>query len=449
MCHHRLKNVIPLLPLAVFLLLSACRTPETTSPQRPNVVLILIDTLRADHLGFYGYPKEYAPFLASLADESVVFDRAFSTSSWTAPSTSSLFTSLYPNQHGVTKGFNMTRKRNARLSREGHQLIELNSLPAGVTTLPERFKAMGYTTFGLASNPNIGDEMGFSRGFDHFHRDLDWTASDFLDQLTKWEGLIDESHPFFAYLHFNDVHGPYEEREPYYEPQQDWMEDRRARYLSSIGYADEYIRRIYEMLGLEANTILVVVSDHGEEFHDHGGLAHDPSLYIELNRVVMLLHAPFLRLDPRRVEPNVSLIDVLPTLMDLVAGEPIPSAQGRSLVPALKYGSESEAFLKQLTGRMLFAHRLGLESPRPFWAAMQRQWKLIERPDGNLEAYQHESDPGEKRNLYSRDPSQVPVKLISALEEFKTLAPVEAPSQVEIDVDENLEKTLESLGYVH
>jgi arylsulfatase A-like enzyme len=442
----RLKTLASLVLLVVLGLLTACRSVET--PQRPNVVVILIDTLRADHLGFYGYPKELAPFLARIAEESVVFDRAFSTSSWTAPSTSSLFTSLYPNQHGVVKGFNMTRKRNARLTREGHDTIELNRLPATVTTLPERFKSMGYTTFGLASNPNIGEEMGFDRGFDHFARDLNWTASDFLEQLTRWEGPIKESHPFFLYLHFNDVHGPYEEREPYYEKQQGWLEDRRARYLSSIGYTDEYIRRIYERLGLDKDTILVVVSDHGEEFHDHGGLAHDPSLYIELNRVVMLFHAPSLGVAPQRIAPNVSLIDVLPTLVELVAGEPVEAAEGMSLVPALRKAPEGDALLKSLNRRMLFAHRLGLVSPRPFWAAMQRQWKLIERPDANLEAYHHGSDPAERQNLYSRDPSQVPVRLISALEEFKAREPVEAPSTIQVEVDEELKKTLESLGYV-
>jgi arylsulfatase A-like enzyme len=348
----------------------------------------------------------------------------------------------------VVKGFNMTRKRNTRLTREGHDTIGLNRLPATVTTLPERFKSMGYTTFGLASNPNIGEEMGFDRGFDHFARDLDWTASDFLEQLTRWEGWIKESHPFFLYLHLNDVHGPYEEREPYYEKQQGWLADRRARYLSSIRYTDEYIRRIYERLGLDHDTLLVVLSDHGEEFHDHGGLAHDATLYIELNRVVMFFHAPFLGLEPQRVAPNVSLIDVLPTLVELVAGEPLEAAEGMSLVPALRRGTEGDALLKRLTQRMLFAHRLGLTSPQPFWAAMQRQWKLIERPDSNLEAYHHGSDPGERRNLYSRDPSQVPARLIAALEEFKVREPVAAPSSIQVEVDEELKRTLESLGYV-
>jgi len=424
---------------------AACGSPV---PDRPNVVVILIDTLRPDYLGFYGYPEEKAPFLAGLAQRSVVFERAFSTSSWTAPSTSSLFTSLYPNQHGVIEGFNMRRKRNAKLERQGQETMVLNRMPASVTTLPERFQAMGYTTFGLASNPNIGDEIGFSRGFDAFERDLEWTAGDFYQRLKNWEGRLRRSEPFFLYLHLNDVHGPYEARAPYYQKQPGWLPDRRARYLSEIGYTDEHIRMIYQELDLEDDTILVVLSDHGEEFQDHGGLAHDPTLYVELNRVVMVFHAPFLGVKPQRIDVNVSLIDVLPTLVDLVAGERLTTAEGLSLVPVLKKAGGSEALTGELRKRTLLAHRLGLYEVRPFWAAIWRHWKLIERPDAGIEAYDHRSDPTERRNLYSRDASQVPVRLLEALGEFKARELVAKPDTIQVEVDEELEKNLRSLGYV-
>jgi arylsulfatase A-like enzyme len=422
----------------------ACQSQE----RPPNVVVILTDTLRANYLGVYGYPKETAPFLADLAERAVVFDRAFSTSSWTAPSTSSLFTSLYPSQHGVVEGFMMRRKRNNRLAKQGEETIALNRLPAGVVTLPERFRALGYATFGMASNPIIWDEMGFSRGFDEFRRDLKATADDFVEQVKAWKGRLQQSSPFFLYLHLNDVHGPYEAHEPYYEEQQDWLEDRRARYLSEIGYVDEHIREVYETLNLAEDTILVLLSDHGEEFRDHGGLTHFTSLYVELNRVMMMFHSPPMGLDPKRVDSNVSLIDVLPTLVDLVSGEPVVSAEGVSLAPILRNDEASEALTDQLRRRTLFAHRLPRYNPNPYWGAIWRHWKVIERPDASLEAYDHRSDPIEKRNLYSRDPSQVPARLIAALEEFKTREPVEAPSTIQVEVDEELERTLESLGYV-
>ena len=425
---------------------AACRSPV---PKRPNVVIVLTDTLRADYLGLYGYPKETAPFLAELAEQSVVFERAFSTSSWTAPSTSSLFTSLYPNQHGVIEGFMTRRKRNQRLRKQGKQTISLNQIPSSVVTLPERLKSMGYATFGMASNPNIGDDIGFSRGFDEFRRDLRASANDFVEQVKEWEERIQESDPFFLYLHFNDVHGPYEARGPYYEKKRGWLEDRRARYLSEISYLDEHIREIYETLNLAEETLLVVLSDHGEEFDDHGGLAHFASLYMELNRVVMMYHSPFLGFEPRRIKAtNVSLIDVLPTLIDLVAKEQVSPAEGMSLVPVLKNEDESEAVTRKLRRRTLFAHRLTRYDPKPYWGAIWRHWKLIERPDAELEAYDHRSDPTEKKNLYSRDPGQVPARLIAALEEFKTREPVGQPSTIEVELDEELQETLKSLGYV-
>ena len=441
----------PIAPFVLFVLSAllgsaACRSPER---RLPNVVIILIDTLRADYLGVYGYSEETAPFLAELAERSVVFDRAFSTSSWTAPSTSSLFTSLYPNQHGVVEGFATRRGRNERLKEERKEMIALNRIPTGVVTLPERLRSMGYATFGMASNLNIGDDMGFSRGFDEFRLDLKASADDFVEQLKTWEKRLQQSEPFFLYFHLNDVHEPYEGRAPYYQKRRGWLEDRRARYLSEIGYLDEHLREVYETLASAEDTIWVVLSDHGEEFHDHGGLAHFTSLYMELNRVVMMYHSLSLGFEPRRIKAtNVSLIDVLPTLIDLVAGERVSSAEGMSLVPILKNKDEDETLTRKLRRRTLFAHRLTRYDPKPYWGAIWRHWKLIERPDAELEAYDHRSDPTEKKNLYSRDPSQVPAKLIAALEEFKSGEPVHQPSTIEVELDEELERTLESLGYV-
>ena len=155
-----------LVRMLMLAMLAICGCAPGEPLQRPNVVVILLDTLRPDYLGFYGYEKEMAPFLAQLANESVVFERAFSTSSWTAPSTSSLFTSLYPPQHGVVEGFLMHQLLTKAREEKAMETIALNRLPSGRPTLPELFKSMGYGTFGLATNVNIGQEMGFNRGFD-------------------------------------------------------------------------------------------------------------------------------------------------------------------------------------------------------------------------------------------------------------------------------------------
>jgi len=411
------------------------------------VAIILVDTLRAGYLELYGYPKKTAPFLNEMAQQSVVFERAFSTSSWTVPSTSSLFTSLYPNQHGVVEGLYMLRRKNNQLKAEGKETVELNRFPASVTTLPERFKAMGYRTFGLATNVHIANPIGFDRGFDRFESHPKGTAGFILGRLTEWKAEILGSEPFFLYLHLNDVHWPYEERPPYYEKQDDDLADRRAKYISEIGYVDEHIRKIYEELRLDQNTILLFLSDHGEEFLDHGGYAHETHLYVELNQILMMFRAPFLGLEPRRIDVNVSHVDVLPTLLDLTGGEPFDHAEGVSLVPILTNTDTGDTLTKNLRSRIIFAHRLNKKSPNPFWGAIWRSWKLIERPDSEREAYDHRTDPTERRNIYSRDPSQVPARLVAALDGFKKWERLESDT-VQVEIDDDLRETLESLGYV-
>jgi arylsulfatase A-like enzyme len=440
-----------LLPLCLTSFTVTCRTAPERS--RPNVVVVLIDTLRPDYLGFYGYEEENAPFLAELARNGVVFERAFSTSSWTAPSTASLFTSLYPPQHGIVEGFLMHRNRNKRREEAGIETIALNRLPAEVATLPEAFQSMGYTTFGLAANINIGDEIGFSRGFDRFERRADASAPFFLERVTAWRDAIRQSEPFFLYLHLNDVHLPYRKRKPYYEKQEGKLNNRRARYLSEIAYADEHLRKIYETLDLGSDAILVVLSDHGEEFRDHGGLAHQDKLYIELNRVLMMVHAPALELEPRRVTLNVSLVDVLPTLIELAGGiekGSLGDRMGVSLVPALSMSERTGELIEALRERTLFAHRVSREeSEHPLWAATLRHWKLIETADGARELYNHRRDPIERHNLYSPHADGIPMKMIETLEEFKKVRLAAEPGRVEVEVDPELEEQLRSLGYVN
>jgi len=247
------------------------------------------------------------------------------------------------------------------------------------------------------------------------------------------------------------VHEPYDEKPPYYTKQMDDLEDRRARYLSEIAYTDEHIREIYEALELGDDTIVAVVSDHGEEFRDHGGLGHRSRLYVELNRVLMLVRAPALGLDPRRITANVSLIDVLPTLVELAGGTPPANVRGTSLAPLLRAsGEERRALAERLSGRTLFAHRRGQGQARPYWAAIRGPWKLIETPRSRLELYDHRSDPGEKRNLHLHTTNLVgpPSEMLVELRAFQETAPDEKPEVVQVEIDEELHETLRALGYV-
>ena len=163
---------------------AACTSPPAgPAAAPPNVVLIVIDTLRADRLPFHGYGSNTAPFLSRLAAQGVVFENAHSTSAWTAPAMASMFTSLYPFQHHVVSGLDATLK----LQRSG-ATIELNCIPDELETLPEAMKRAGYATFGIASNFNLGDAMGFSSGFDTYaHLRTSQTAGIVNSKLFEWE----------------------------------------------------------------------------------------------------------------------------------------------------------------------------------------------------------------------------------------------------------------------
>ncbi len=419
----------------------------------PNVAVFLIDTLRPDHLGIHGYKKETAPFLSEIAEESAVFDRAFSTSSWTAPATASLFTSAYPHKHGVTEGFRVNRKRAARLKKRGMETIELHRIADDLPTLPELFKNSGYTTFGMSANINIAEEMGFDRGFDRFEFADMATADVFLERMREWKPEIEASGPYFLYLQFIDPHMPYHLREPYYEEgERTRLEELRARYLSEIGYLDANIQEIYELLNLRENTVFVVVTDHGEEFMDHGHLRHGPRLYDELHRVLMMIRAPSLGIKGQRIALNVSLIDVLPTLVDLIGGKPIPKTAGVSLVPLIKRNRQAESLMTKLKNRTLFAHRMGYEGLRgtQAWAAVYQHWKMILWRNSRMELYDHRNDLQEKNNLFGKVKNRRVSTLGAKLRKFRTRSQTHETSakKIQIDLDEERLKTLKSMGYV-
>ena len=173
-------------------------------PARPNIVLVVIDTLRADHLPFYGYPKETTPFLSELAAQGVVFENAYAASSWTSPATASIFTSLYPFQHGVTMGLLAQMQLIKKDPR-----IKVNRIPKELTTLPEALRINGYRTFGVSDNFNISENQGFGQGFDRFlsfsHR-----GGQFInEQILQLKKEILAGGKYFLYVHYNDPHRPY------------------------------------------------------------------------------------------------------------------------------------------------------------------------------------------------------------------------------------------------
>ena len=418
--------------------------------KRPNVVVVLLDTLRPDYLGFMGNAYETAPFLAELAAKSAVFEKALSTSSWTAPSVASLFTGVYPPQHTVVQGFRAHRGMIAKMKQAGDAELIVNHIPSDLMTLPEMFEKVGYRTFGLTANINIGKEIGFSRGFERFEKHVKAPAENLYDILVGWREDIVQQLPFFLYLHFNDPHTPYHQRMPYFKPAESRKEDTAARYRSEIGYVDQILRKAHHLPGLSENTVWVFVSDHGEEFWDHGSTEHGPTLYGELQHVLMMIHGPSQGIRPGRLKENTSLIDILPTLAALIDAPLEKAREGVSLLPLLRGVDDGHPITKRLKDRCLFGHRM-YSSRRKLavWSVTCGRFKLIDWWGDRRKLFDHSTDRGEYYDLVPKRPKTAE-ELYSRLDRFRArMDSGEATTeQNEIALDKTLLEKLRRMGYV-
>ena len=442
-----------------------------STPEKLNVVVILIDTLRPDHLGFNGHSRETAPYLASLAKKSVVFSEAVSTSTWTAPSTASLFTGLHPLRHGVQLGIVAHGKRLEMDHASGGVKLEVNRMPMSVATLPELFRESGYRTFGIAANPNIGSAIGFDRGFDRFQllesrplsteearaagrpaKPFRWANGvELYEELSGWkDAIVSGPEPFFLYIHINDVHDPYEKHAGFYrEPAS--PDFGRALYDSGIGYVDEILSRIHSDFAFDDNTIIAVVSDHGEAFGEHGYFAHRRGVYGETNRILWMLSAPGLGVEPARVDRRVSIMEVLPTLLELSGSEAPLDRDGLSLAPLLRRRDVMaspglDELERQLNERTLVVNRVAQNPDEPeSWAVMRGKWKWIQ--DGERsELYDLVSDPDERHNRILDQPI-VSRDLMRSLAVFREQTRRIPSQKVDVLLDPETVEALRELGY--
>jgi len=422
-------------------------------PGPPNLVLVSIDTVRADHLEAYGYERSTAPNLTALARDGVLFEDAISQASWTLPSMATLFTSLYPSQHGAVRG-------NHRLSGE-------------VWTVAEALRERGYRTLGVASHLFVGKRRGFAQGFDVFDqsqvRGHDAVTSSALTEIAvkmlgehRDEGT---GQPFFLWVHYFDPHfsymrhpefgfadgydGELGERIPYtaLKRRNDAGRVSRADALYASAAYDEEIAHTDAQLGillaelekLRGETVVVVTADHGEAFLEHGRFFHQ-DLYDEVVRVPLVLGGAIPReLRGRRISGAVELASVPRTLMSL-AGVSDSPFQGRDLMAVALEGA---------SGGVAFS-----EAMRPFFLDFGRKasisrdgWKLIHSLDqGTYELYDRRTDPAEQVDRIadsSEAVHEIRTELMAKLEEHRHEAAV--PETIEVG-EEELER-LRALGY--
>lgn len=305
--------------------------PKLTVLPRPNVILIVIDTLRASHLSCYGYERNTSPFLDSLARQSVQYEHAISTAPWTSPAMASLFSSFYPTAHGVTTHVqeNKTKVRSAVLSEQ-------------LTTLAEVLKDNGYRTVGLTANAWVADYLGFAQGFDTFVT-RDYARADLVNRdFFKLVRAVDRDGqtPLMLYLHYMEPHTPYAPPPDYiYEGSVDEYEYASEHlanlnlYDGEIRFVDAQIRKLFDFLekeGILDDAVVIVTSDHGEQFGEHGHGSHGYTVHNVEVHVPLLIKAD--GLTATKIATTVSLVDVYPTLLEIL-GIPLDHpVQGVSLI---------------------------------------------------------------------------------------------------------------------
>ena len=434
-------------------------TPPANPP--PNVLVYVIDTLRADRLGCYGYPRPTSPEIDRFAAGATLLREGRAQSSWTRPAMASLLTGLLPISHRA----------------EG----AADRLPDEVVTLAERLSAAGWATAMVTTNGNVVSRFGFRQGFDDFHylperrrsRAVHVPSQRVNEVVFRWLAERPLDRPFFLVVHTCDPHDPYTPEAPFRQRLAAEVDDpalgnvrtllragklagdEGARLAPAIGalYDAEIaandasfgalLRRL-EILGLENDTAVVLTSDHGEEFHEHGSWTHGRTLYEEQLRIPFVVRFPGGRGAGRELAGPADQIDLAPTVLDL-AGLEIPSAlPGRSLAAELAAG--------------------GRRPPRPSFAflghnedhaaaVMLAQWKLIRvdrreavllRPPELLFALG--SDPGEQRDVRQARPLRR-AWLAGELAAVEAARRSSLPRQ-RATIDRELAQRLRALGYL-
>jgi choline-sulfatase len=309
---------------------SAEPTPPAGGPTRRNIVFILVDTLRPDHLGFFGYERNLSPRMDALAAQSVVFDNAYAQAPHTPRSIPSIFTSRYP----------------SRIDFDGPR-TNYPDLRPGNVTLFEVLDDLGYYNLAVTSHYYFVEERGMAQGFDHWDNRGHMSISETNDAIQAPEifanlqehipDLAAREEPWSLFIHYYEPHS----RWLWHPDVVDFEEGPRGRerhinrYDSEIAYVDGYIGRTLDALdaaGLLEDAIVVMTSDHGEAFNEHGHYFHGQTVYDEVIRVPLFFRIPGEA--PRRVEDAVALIDIAPTLVSLVGAEVPSDFQGVPLVGA-------------------------------------------------------------------------------------------------------------------
>lgn len=420
----------------LLVLLGGCRGETTPEPGRTarNVLLLSLDTLRADRLGSYGYEAADTPNLDALANRGLRFEQATSVMPLTLPAHSSLMTGTYPATHGV-------RDNGGFYLGEEH------------LTLAEILSAEGMRTGGFVGAFVLDSRWGIAQGFDHYFDAFDLTAfdqapgmdaiqrpgSEVVDQALRWLEQ-DPQRPFFAWVHLYDPHTPYEAPEPFRSAFPATLD---GAYDAEIAATDAQVGRLLNTLEADGrldDTLVVVVADHGEMLGEHGEVTHGFFIYDAAVRIPLLIAGP--GVPAAVIDDQVRIVDLLPTVLGRLGLEPPEPIEGVDLWPltrgrSLRLVAHSESWFPRI--------HYG-------WSELQSvqdgRYKLIRAPEPEL--YDLQEDPREEHNLASRDPDRV-VAMTAGLDRLLETATAMAPaptSSSPAEIDPETAARLEALGYL-
>lgn len=479
--------------LAVVMTVAGCGGRPPAGGWRPNVIIVLVDTLRADRMGFLGNDRGMTPFLDALAARSAVFERAYPSSSWTAPSVASLFTSRYPTQHGQTA-------------------LGL-ALPATVPTLAATLAEAGYTTAAISGHGGMAPQLGTARGFE-VARLVSGPAGPLAKasgeavtaQALEWldgRSEAQRARPLFLYLHYMEPHTPYDappeildrvlarrgdvaRARTVTDRAADHVLDAHAHmglpveraardrsrdvpltdaellqgvndlYDAEVVTIDQRLAVLFAGLGergLLDDALVVFTADHGEELLEHGKLGHGLALFEESLHVPLLIETTR-RPAPARIRTVVSLLDVAPTVLAAIGVPPPAGFEGQSLWPLIDAHAGGRGWLAAARqalgappGGISFSELyplLGTRQPQPIRAVIRGDRKLIVGAKGAETAFDLAADPGEQAPL-GDDPERQALRQL--LDDFAVRVSRAAPAGEARPLDEATRQRLRALGY--
>jgi len=470
---------------------------------RPNILFIVIDTLRADRLGCYGYHRQTSPHIDEIAGQGALFKKVVAPGAWTLPTHASMFSGMYPSRHGAH--------------------LEDFNLDDDITTLAEYFAGRGYYTAGFCHNGWISHTNGFAQGFQSYFQmwktlSIRYSAVELLRQIYFRNRYSDDSdllavmnndaaitnrfilewirknytqkHPLFLFINYMDVHGPYKpprtisypfldeellERSFNFHPAHFHFNyekyDRTAKetlsrlYDGGIHYLDYQLSRLFRELSSQMSlddTVIIITSDHGESLGENRMIGHDMSLYNTVTSVPLIIRYPERFRPGTVITTPVQTVDIFPTLVDLIQPEDLktlPEIQGRSLLrleekasppfliseyflPGFWFGSWKKA-VPEIDSARIEAFNRRIKSIE------QGDYKFIWYSDGASELYQVKDDPYEENNLIDREPNiaaELNARLQEWLRSFEHREP--AGEGKEPAMDEETRENLRALGYL-